>query len=69
MNIKEMEAAIAIFRKYVETTKDIFHAEHDYLWGPHIDYLRRITDEDTKALERLGWDINGDDCWQHCCSC
>ena len=69
MNILQMMAVIEIFKKYVSETKHIFHAEHDTLWGPHGDYLRSITDDDVKALGRLGWRINDSGCWCCCCRC
>jgi len=69
MNIEQMLAAIAIFRRYVGLEKYIFHAEHDVLWGPHEDEMENITEKDEKELEALGWNINSDGCWAHNCSC
>lgn len=67
MSIAEMKA-IAIFEKYINSAYT-FHAEHDCLFGPHIDHMRMITDDDKQALEQLGWYINRDGCWQHCFPC
>ena len=69
MTIKEMKAAIAVFEKYVDVDMLVFHAEHDYLSGPHVDHMPNITSEDADTLEQLGWRINGEDCWEHGCSC
>lgn len=69
MTIDQMLAAIAIFRKYIDTTSYVFHAEHDTLHGPHEDELANLTDEDRAALESQGWMIGSSDCWEHNCSC
>lgn len=64
-----MEAAIAIFSKYIPKGSPIFHAEHDYLTGPADDELTGISHEDCEKLKNLGWSVGEYDCWMRSCSC
>ncbi len=69
MSIQEIKAAITIFEKHINLSAHTFRAEHDYLEGPHSDYMPNLTPEDKLALEQLGWSLNGYNYWQYCCSC
>ena len=71
MTFEQMDAAIVIFRQYLKCPeRPIFHAEHEILYGPLLNELEGLTQEDIAILVKFGWYVGEpDQCWQHNCSC